>query len=68
LETLLNLCESNNISLNLDRDKLIDLTDFAVEGRYSVILDDIGDTAKYIEAVEQLGHDVTKQISNQINN
>ena len=41
LETLLNIIKDNNIDLNPDRDLLIELNDYAVEGRYSIMHDDL---------------------------
>jgi HEPN domain-containing protein len=41
LETLLNIVKTNGIDLNLDRDLLIELNDYAVEGRYSIMHDDL---------------------------
>lgn len=43
LEVLVNLIEENEIQLTIDSSRLIDLSDFAVEGRYSVIHDDLID-------------------------
>lgn len=41
LETLLNIIKDNSIDLNPDRDLLIELNDYAVEGRYSIMHDDL---------------------------
>lgn len=41
LETLLNIADDNGIELNINRDNLIELSDYAVEGRYSVMHDDL---------------------------
>lgn len=41
LETLLNIIKDNNIDLNPDRDLLIELNDYAVEGRYTIMHDDL---------------------------
>ena len=41
LETLLNLLDNNSINLNPDRNLLIELSDYAVEGRYTIMHDDI---------------------------
>ena len=41
LETLLNMIAANNIILNTDCDLLIELNDYAVEGRYAVMHDDL---------------------------
>lgn len=39
IESLFNLLEKNDIFLNVDKEKLFDLTDFAVEGRYNFLSD-----------------------------
>ncbi|MEI6679661.1 MAG: HEPN domain-containing protein [Mariniphaga sp.] len=41
LETLLNIIKDNGIDLHTDNDLLIELNDYAVEGRYSVMHDDL---------------------------
>jgi len=41
LEALLNIIKDNSIDLNTDRDLLIELNDYAVEGRYSIMQDDL---------------------------
>ncbi len=53
IEELLAVCEDNNIKLIKEVDKLVDLTDYAVEGRYDIICDDISDSDLYFELVEQ---------------
>jgi hypothetical protein len=51
---LVTLIIDNNIPLQINSTHLIDLSDFAVEGRYSVIHDDLVDTEKYFKEVNQL--------------
>jgi HEPN domain-containing protein len=41
LETLLTIIKDNSLDLNTDRDLLIELNDYAVEGRYSIMHDDL---------------------------
>ena len=41
LETLLNIASQNSIELKTNRELLIELNDYAVEGRYSVMHDDL---------------------------
>ena len=41
LETLLNILDNNSINLNPDRNLLIELSDYAVEGRYAIMHDDL---------------------------
>jgi len=48
LDNLMTLLEENNIFLFEDLEELLPLTDFAVEGRYSIIHDDLSDSDKYI--------------------
>jgi len=54
LEVLVTLIIDNNIPLQINSTHLIDLSDFAVEGRYSVIHDDLVDTEQYFKEVNQL--------------
>lgn len=54
IEQLIDLCEENNILLIKNIDILIELSDYAVEGRYSIIHDDINESTKYIEILEKL--------------
>jgi len=54
IEELIAICNDNNIQLIEDIDTLIDLTDYAVEGRYDIICDDIEDSYIYFELVERL--------------
>ncbi len=48
LEVLYNLCMENSISIFEEIEELIPLSDFAVEGRYSIFCGDIEDVEKYI--------------------
>jgi HEPN domain-containing protein len=41
LDTLFSITVNNNIELNTDRDILIELNDYAVEGRYAMMHDDM---------------------------
>jgi HEPN domain-containing protein len=54
LEELLNLLNDEKISLKINSSLLIDLSDFAVEGRYSVIHDDLIETEQYFEEISHL--------------
>lgn len=54
IEQLINLCVNNNISLVDDVERLIELSDYAVEGRYSIISDDINDSDDFITLIETL--------------
>jgi len=54
IERLIELCEINNIVLVADVDTLIELSDYAVDGRYSIIHDDINEAEKYIVIINKL--------------
>ncbi len=54
IEQLLNLCQQNDISLVENAEILIELSDYAVEGRYSIIHDDLNESEKYIEIIDKL--------------
>lgn len=63
LEVLVNLITDNKIPLQINSTQLIDLSDFAVEGRYSVIHDDLVDAEKYFMEINQLYQQVSNLIS-----
>ena len=54
LELLIDACRRNGIKLHERIDILIELSDYAVEGRYAIIHDDIDESDKYIELLEEL--------------
>ncbi|WP_457750196.1 HEPN domain-containing protein [Sulfurimonas sp.] len=54
IERLIELCIENEIELIKDIDSLVELSDYAVEGRYSIIHDDINEADKYIEILDML--------------
>ena len=43
-----------NINITKEIETLIPLTYYAVEGRYAIIYDDLGDTDKYIKQLDEL--------------
>ena len=51
---IIELCKENNICLVEDIEYLIELNDYAVEGRYSIIHDDINEADRYIIVLERL--------------
>lgn len=63
LELLVNLIKPLNIDLLSDTELLIELSDFAVEGRYNVIHDDLNQTQQYFQEVESLLLQVNNIIS-----
>jgi len=54
IEQIIELCKENNICLIEDIECLIELNDYAVEGRYSIIHDDINEADRYIIVLEKL--------------
>ena len=58
LEELLNLISQNNINLQTDYEKLTDLGDYTVEGRYSIIHDDFEDAKYYFNLIYTLKKDI----------
>jgi len=54
LEQIIGLCEDNDIILVDDIECLVELNDYAVEGRYSIIHDDINEADRYIVVLEKL--------------
>jgi HEPN domain-containing protein len=53
LELLINILNKNNIETGLDFDLLIGLSDYAVEGRYSFIHENIKEIEKYINMLRK---------------
>jgi len=54
IKILIEAIKENAISTIDEIEDLIPLTDYAVEGRYSILHDDLNDTGKYITLLEQL--------------
>jgi len=54
IEQIIELCEANEIVLVENIECLIELNDYAVEGRYSIIHDDINEADRYITILENL--------------
>lgn len=63
LEVLVNLLRPLKVNLQVDTELLIELSDFAVEGRYNVIHDDLNQAQLYFKEVESLLSLVSKLIS-----
>lgn len=53
LQSLINLLESHEIQLT-NIEKLLPLSVYAVEGRYAILHDDLDDSDKYIEILDEL--------------
>jgi len=56
LEQLIALCEENGITFSETIDTLIELSDYAAEGRYAIIHDDLNEADKYIHILKELLH------------
>lgn len=54
IEQIIDLCKQHGIKLAENAEMLIELSDYAVEGRYSIIHDDLNESEKYIEIIEKL--------------
>jgi HEPN domain-containing protein len=54
IERLIIKCQESSITLIDEIDRLIELSDYAVEGRYSIIHDDLNESDKYITIIEKL--------------
>jgi len=54
IEQIIEICKENNIVLIEDIECLIELSDYAVDGRYSIIHDDLNEADKYIAIIEEL--------------
>lgn len=52
LELLAQLCDEHNISTGLDLELLIELSDYAVEGRYSSVSGEDGNIRKYVSMLD----------------
>jgi len=66
LEKLYNLIQENNLFLIDGIDNLLPLSEYAVEGRYAVIYDDMEDAHKYIEILNLFVKFVEQEISIEI--
>ena len=62
LETLLNITKEHNILINTDWDLLIELNDYAVEGRYAVMHDDLQNIQSVFIIIEKLMEDISAVI------
>ena len=54
IEALLTILDKYDITIPNESERLIDLTDYAVEGRYDIICDDITDAQSYFDEIEIL--------------
>ena len=62
INKLVKLCKNNNIALLEDMEILIDLTEYAIEGRYGIICDDFNDVQDYIKNISLLIELTKKQL------
>ena len=63
IEKLINLLEENKIYIEVNTETLIKLTEYAVDGRYDIIHDDMEDTSKYIDVLKKFFLHVEKIIT-----
>ncbi len=54
IEQLISICGEQSIPLIQGLEKLIELSDYAVEGRYSIISDDLNDSEIFIRLIQKL--------------
>jgi len=52
IEELIDMCVQNNITLITNVELFIKLNEYAVEGRYDIICDDINDADEYIKQLD----------------
>jgi HEPN domain-containing protein len=62
LEELYKIIVQNHIEFNVEQEKLFDIGDYAVEGRYAIIHDDFADAKDYIQVLLRLKDDVAQII------
>jgi len=62
IERLLDELNRNQINVLEESEELIELSEYAVEGRYAIIHDDLEDANKYIKILEKLSEFVFKRI------
>ena len=55
------MCHDNKIRLIENISSLVELTDYAVDGRYSIIHDDINDSQKYIDLLNLVILNIKKE-------
>lgn len=63
IESLIACCAQNEIELLDGIGSLVVLSEFAVEGRYAVIHDDMQNASKYFETLEEFAKFVEKRIT-----
>ena len=54
IELLARLCEGNNVKTRLDIEILIELSDFAVEGRYAFIYEEVDNLEQYFAMLKEV--------------
>lgn len=63
LDTLLTMVHDKGIELETNSQRLSELNDYAVDGRYSIFMDDLENADKYFSLVSELMKSVEKIIS-----
>ncbi|MEA2019843.1 MAG: HEPN domain-containing protein [Campylobacterota bacterium] len=54
IKSLIDALKDNNIEISIKIELFIPLTDYAVEGRYAIVHDDLSDVDKYIKKLDSL--------------
>lgn len=62
IEELIEICTENNIDFIPYIDLFIKLNEYAVEGRYGIICDDLDDTENYIDNLKLLIELTTRKL------
>lgn len=62
IEILANALASSHSARMKEIEELIPLSDYAVEGRYAMIHDDLEDVGKYLKILDELSHYVFREI------
>jgi len=63
LETLLNLLTENNIDLHTNQELLVELNDYAVEGRYAVMHEELDNIKEIFTSVTDMVNEAEKIIN-----
>ncbi len=62
LETLLNLLTENSIDITTEQELLIELNDYAVEGRYLIMQEELENIIDIFTLITDMANEVAKQI------
>ena len=65
LEILINACRENNIEIQENIETVLPLSEYAVEGRYAIIHDDLEDAHEYIKFLDELINFIGRKLPNE---